>query len=84
MKSPTPKKKDMNFFQAVKYFQLEPYGDADKDNVPNMFDCRPFDPDKHFLKFSDLKQKLGKFNFGKQKSIAETRKPLSRAPGKSE
>jgi len=32
-----------------------------------MFDCRPFDPDKHFLKFSDLKQK---FKFGKEKSIA--------------
>ena len=80
----SPKKKDMSFFQAVKYFQLEPYGDADKDNVPNMFDCRPFDPDKHFLKFSDLKQKLGTFNFGKQKPIAETRTPLSRSPEKSE
>ena len=76
----SPKKKDMSFFQAVKYFQLEPYGDADKDGVHNMFDCRPFDPDKHFLKFSDLKQKLGTFQFGKQKpnQTVQTTLPLGR------
>jgi len=59
-------KKDMSFREGVKFFGLTemggPFGDADKDGVPNVFDCRPFDSDKHFLKLSDLKggiQKLG-------------------------
>ena len=60
VKMKTPNKKKMSYHQSVKFFQLEPYGDVDKDGVPNYLDCRPFDPDKHFLKFSDLKQKFGK------------------------
>jgi len=38
-------KKNMNWFQAKQKFpKLNPFGDADKDKVINMFDCRPFDP----------------------------------------
>jgi len=40
-------KKNMNWFQAKQKFpKLNPFGDADKDKVINMFDCKPFDP-KH-------------------------------------
>jgi hypothetical protein len=36
-------KKQMNWFQAMsKYPKLNPFGDADKDRVINMLDCRPF------------------------------------------
>ena len=39
------KKKDLNWFQAKsKYPKLRLFGDADKDGVLNMFDCKPFDP----------------------------------------
>jgi hypothetical protein len=38
------KKKDMNWSQAKsKYPKLSPFGDADRDGVKNMFDCKPFD-----------------------------------------
>lgn len=79
-----PKKKEMNYYQAMTYFRLEPYGDADKDSVPNFLDCRPFDPDKHFLKLGDIKAGFGKVQSAiKQKfekPVAEPRKQLSRAP----
>jgi len=36
-------KKEMNWFQAKsKYPKLSPFGDADKDRVINMLDCKPF------------------------------------------
>lgn len=38
-----PPKKDMNYPQAQRFFGLAPFGDADKDGVPNQFDCKPFD-----------------------------------------
>jgi hypothetical protein len=41
------KRKDLRWPQAMsnpKYRKLNPFGDADKDGVLNMFDCRPFDP----------------------------------------
>ena len=44
------KKKDMNWEQAKnKYPRLKPYGDTDKDGVPNISDCRPFNKKKHII-----------------------------------
>jgi hypothetical protein len=38
------KKKNMNWKQAKsKYPRLNPFADADKDGVANIFDCKPFD-----------------------------------------
>lgn len=37
------KKKDMNFLQASTIYDLPLFADADKDKVPNIFDCKPFD-----------------------------------------
>jgi hypothetical protein len=37
------KKRDMNWFQAkTKFPKLNPFGDADRDRVINMLDCKPF------------------------------------------
>lgn len=55
--SPYPQKggkkvarKDMNWYQAKQRNpKLNPFGDADKDKVINMFDCHPYDPRKDGL-----------------------------------
>jgi len=40
-------KKNMNYNQAKRrYPNLNPFGDADRDGVKNMFDCRPFNKNK--------------------------------------
>ena len=37
----------MNYFQAKqKYNNLKPFGDADRDRVPNLIDCRVFDKNR--------------------------------------
>lgn len=43
------KKKDMNFLQAFNTSDISLLGDADKDKVPNVFDCKPFDKDRDGL-----------------------------------
>lgn len=48
--SPTlykPKKKDMNYMQAARFHSLKPFGNYDKDNHLNLFDCKPFDKKRH-------------------------------------
>lgn len=40
-KKSTPKK-DLTYPEAKKKCNLNPFGDADKDGVKNIFDCRPF------------------------------------------
>ena len=42
-------KKDMNFQQAYQKNGLDPFGDIDGDEVINMFDCKPYDPDRDGL-----------------------------------
>ena len=37
-----PRKKDLNYFQANRKYNIKPFGDVDKDGVRNIFDCRPF------------------------------------------
>jgi hypothetical protein len=45
------KKKDLNWEQAKKrYPNMQPFGDADRDGVINMFDCKPFDPKRQDTK----------------------------------
>ena len=39
--------KQMNWAQARKFKKLKPFGDWDKDKVPNFIDCKPFDRKKH-------------------------------------
>lgn len=44
------KKKNMTWDQAkIKYPKLNPYADADRDGVPNILDCRPFNKKKHLV-----------------------------------
>ena len=35
--------RDMNFEQASHFKGLPMFGDIDKDGVPNLFDCKPYD-----------------------------------------
>ena len=39
-------KKDMNFLQASNKYNLPLIGDVDKDKVPNIFDCKPYDKNR--------------------------------------
>lgn len=43
------RKKNMNFIEAFDNFDISLFGDADKDKVPNVFDCKPFDPNRDGL-----------------------------------
>ena len=90
-KIPTKRKakKDLTYWEAKKRYPKQmrnPHGDFDRDNVPNWSDCRPFDSTKDFFGLSDITAGATKLigGFRKQKPIAETRTPLSRAPGISE
>jgi len=42
----TVKKKNMDFLEGFNKLKLSPYGDKDKDGVPNWDDCKPFDPNR--------------------------------------
>lgn len=42
-------KKNMSFFEADAKFNLPLFGDADKDEVLNVFDCKPFDRNRDGL-----------------------------------
>jgi len=35
---------DLNYKQAVRFYDLKPFGDIDRDGVVNSRDCRPFNP----------------------------------------
>jgi len=43
---PKTKKKNMDFLEGVDTHKLSPYGDKDRDGVPNWDDCKPYDPNK--------------------------------------
>lgn len=40
------KKKDMNFYQAQRKYNLPRLGDADGDDFPNWLDCAPYNPNR--------------------------------------
>ena len=50
-KTKIPKKpnKKLTYKKAFKIYDIKPFGDWDKDNVPNWKDCRPFDRFKHAI-----------------------------------
>jgi len=61
-------KQKMSWNQAkTKYPSLNPYADADKDGVPNISDCKPFNKNEHIvIKYGrgtakDVKDKVKKF-----------------------
>lgn len=52
-------KREMNWFQAnSKFPKLNPYGDADKDGVINMLDCKPFNRTMQDAKSKEYFKKL--------------------------
>jgi len=59
-----PVREQMTYSQAFNNHQLEPFGDADRDNVPNWRDCRPYDSELHGERWDAFKEavasKLGR------------------------
>lgn len=43
------KKRDLNYLQAKRRYNIKPFKDSDKDGLINLFDCRPFDKNKQGL-----------------------------------
>lgn len=63
----------MAYRQAQRYYGLNPYGDIDRDSVPNYIDCKPFDPNEQGI----FKRAIGKLTgdkFGQTKEEYEKEK----------
>jgi hypothetical protein len=67
------KKKDLNFLQANIKNNLPMIGDIDKDQVPNLFDCKPYDPNRDGV-FGRALNVLSGGRFGQTKKDYETEK----------
>jgi hypothetical protein len=66
------KRIDMNWIQAKqKNTRLNPWGDADKDGVVNMFDCHPYDPKRDGV-FSTIGKGISNVASGIAKAAAPT------------
>lgn len=69
------KRMDMNWFQAKqKNTRLNPWGDADKDGVINVFDCHPYDPARDGV-FSSI----GKVASSAYSAVAKAVAPVAKA-----
>lgn len=65
-------KKNMNFPQLLNKSNISLFGDADEDKVPNVFDCKPLDPDQDGLFGRAVNVlSLGKFGQSKEEYEAE-------------
>lgn len=68
-------KKNLTTKQAfIKYPTMNPFGDIDKDSVPNWIDCRPFDKKRHSVSSKKEAKELvdkRKDEFGRAKIINE-------------
>jgi len=40
------KKKNMDYFDAQRKYNLKPFGDVDRDGVKNVMDCKPYDSNR--------------------------------------
>jgi len=69
------KRKNLTWSQAtIRYPKMKAFGDRDKDKVPNMFDCKPFDNKRHGrskLFLNEVARRLYDKNneFGKDKNM---------------
>lgn len=86
-------KRDMNFVQGFFTMGLNPFKDSDRDGVPNLFDCKPFDKSRQDLTvfppkegegtayyFDPVKFKKGEFAFGYTR-YSKKKPHLSRGTG---
>lgn len=71
----------MNFIEAFDNFDIPLFGDADKDKVPNVFDCKPFDPNRDGL-FGRAINVATMGKYGQSKEDYETEKTLRRVEQK--
>jgi hypothetical protein len=71
-------KKEMNWFQAKqRNYRLNPFGDADKDKVINMFDCRPYDSNKDGI-ISSAKSAASKVASAAKAAVGTTSKAAAK------
>lgn len=71
----------MTFLEAFNRYNLPMFGDIDKDKVPNVFDCKPFDPDRDGL-FGRAINVITLGKHGQSKEEYETEKTLKRVERK--
>lgn len=65
-------KKDMDFLQILNRGNISLFGDADRDKVPNVFDCKPLDPNRDGLFGRAINIiSLGRFGQSKEDYAAE-------------
>lgn len=75
-------KKGMNWLQAkTKYPKLSPFGDADKDGLMNMYDCKPFNK---FLRDPEKPAKEPKNKKGIMPFPVKTKSPIAKTIKKHE
>jgi hypothetical protein len=68
-------KKQMNWEQARAKYHLSPSGDADKDGVINMFDCRPYNKARQGPQHEMMvSRKITEKEFKQNKSLAKKQK----------
>jgi hypothetical protein len=73
------KRIDMNWIQAKqKNTRLNPWGDADKDGVINMFDCHPYDPNREGF-FQNVGKAASQAAAAVAKAVAPAAKAVTKA-----
>lgn len=65
-------RKDMNYSDAYDMYRLNPFGDADKDRVPNWRDCKPYDRTRDGKLWDSFKEKVSGVFGGGEASPPQT------------
>lgn len=74
-------KKDLDFWEAANKYNLSFFGDADKDKVPNVLDCKPLDPKRDGI-FGRIINTISGGKYGQTKEDYQAEQTLKRVEQK--